>query len=57
MSEKRYVIGGRDGWLKVKREPIGQVIALPEYLLVEFSYNKNGRDYFKVLEGCVSAAQ
>lgn len=52
MGEKRFVIGGNDGWLKVKREPSGQVIALPEYLQVEFSRNKDGRDFFKALEGC-----
>jgi hypothetical protein len=39
MGEKRHVIGGTDGWLKVRREPSGQIIALPEYLHVEFSHN------------------
>lgn len=51
MSDKRHVIGGFDGWLNVKREPTGQVIALPEYLQVEFGHAKDGRDFFQVLEG------
>lgn len=51
MSEKRHVIGGADGWLNVKREPTGEIVALPEYLHVEVSHNKDGRDYFKALEG------
>jgi hypothetical protein len=54
MSEKRYISGGSNGWLNVKREPSGQVIALPEYLAVEFLHNKNGRDHFKVSEGVES---
>jgi hypothetical protein len=51
VSEKRHVIGGVDGWLNVKREPTEQVIALPEYLLVEFDHAKDSRDFFAVLEG------
>lgn len=51
MAEKRYVVGGHDGWLNVKREPTGSTVALPEFLRVEFSEAKNGRDYFMVLEG------
>jgi hypothetical protein len=51
MGEKRHVIGGTDGWLKVRREPSGQIIALPEYLHVEFSHNKDGRDFFEAVEG------
>jgi len=51
MAEKRHVIGGNDGWLNVKREPGGSIVALPEYLQVEFSHNRDGRDFFKALEG------
>ena len=36
MGEKRHVIGGNDGWLNVRREPSGQIIALIEYSQVEF---------------------
>ena len=31
MAEKRYVVGGHDGWLNVKREPSGLVVAIPEF--------------------------
>ena len=51
MAEKRYVVGGHDGWLKVKREPSGSVIAVPEYLQVELTASKDGRDSFTILEG------
>ena len=51
MSEKRYIVGGMDGWLNIKREPSGQVIALPEFLQVDLTESKEGRDYFTVLEG------
>lgn len=51
MAEKRYVVGGRDGWLKVKREPSGSVIAVPEHLQVELTASKDGRDSFTILEG------
>ena len=51
MAEKRYVVGGHDGWLNVKREPSGAIIAMPEYLQVSLSESKEGRDYFTPLEG------
>jgi hypothetical protein len=51
MAEKRYVVGGTDGWLNVKREPSAVIIAVPEYLQVEVTKSENGRDYFTVLEG------
>lgn len=51
MSERRHIVGGHDGWLNVRREPGGMVIALAEYLQVEFSHNKGGRDFFKTQEG------
>lgn len=51
MAEKCYTVGGRDGWLKIKPEPAGMDIAVPEYLQVERTTSKNGRDYFTVLEG------
>jgi hypothetical protein len=51
MVEKRYTIGGTDGWLNVKREPSGVVIAVPEHLQVEYGSTNNGRDYFTILEG------
>ena len=51
MSEKRYIVGGRDGWLNIKRELSGIIIAVPEYLQVELITTKDGRDYFTILEG------
>lgn len=51
MPEKRYLIGGADGWLNVKREPSGVIVAIPEYTQAELEATENGRDHFKVLEG------
>ena len=51
MSEKRYIVGGRDGWLNIKRELSGIIIAVPEYLQVELITTKDDRDYFTILEG------
>lgn len=51
MPEDRYVVGGKDGWLNVKREPSGNIIALPEFVKVRFNSSEAGRDYFTVLEG------
>jgi hypothetical protein len=51
LSDKRYVIGGADGWLNVKRERSGEIIGLPEYLQVEVRSSEDDRDHFTVLEG------
>ncbi|RUT64359.1 hypothetical protein CKG00_14260 (plasmid) [Morganella morganii] len=51
MADLRYVTGGTDGWLNVKREPAQNIIALPGTLKVDVTSNKNGRDYFTALEG------
>ncbi len=51
MSDKHYTVGGGDGWLNIKSEPGGQIIAVPEYLLVDLITSKDGRDFFSVLEG------
>jgi hypothetical protein len=51
MSDNRYVAAGMDGWLNVKREPSGIVVALPEFTKVEVTSSQNGRDYFVVQEG------
>jgi hypothetical protein len=51
MAERRYIGSTADGWLRVKPEPSGEIVSLPEYLQVEFSSTSNGRDYFTVLEG------
>lgn len=51
MPEKRYIVGGSDGWLLIKPEPAGVNISVPEYLQVELTSSNNGRDYITVLEG------
>lgn len=51
MSDKKYVAAGMDGWLNVKREPSGIVVALPEFTRVEVTASENERDYFIVQEG------
>ncbi|HLU01477.1 MAG TPA: hypothetical protein VKZ94_01860 [Advenella sp.] len=48
---EKHIRGSSDGWLNVRREPEGTLVALPEYLLVEYDATHVGRDYFKVLEG------
>jgi hypothetical protein len=52
---KVYVLPTSDGWLNVRLEPSGQVIAIPEYLAVDLdSTRQDGagkRDYFTILEG------
>jgi hypothetical protein len=54
--DQRYIDGDSTGWLQVRRAT-GAVIALPEYLKVEFLERKKDprtneiRDYFKILEG------
>jgi hypothetical protein len=40
-----------DGWLNVKREPSGEIVALPEFTKVEVALSQDGRDYFVVQEG------
>lgn len=51
MADKRYLVGGGDGWLNIKREPSGAIIAAPEYLQVELTSSSAGRDYFTATEG------
>ena len=51
MSGNRYVAGGMDGWLNVKREPSGAIVALPELIKVNVTSSQDDRDYFVVQEG------
>ncbi len=51
MSVKRYAVGGTDGWLNIKREPSGTVVAIPEYLRVDHERASEGRDHFRPTEG------
>lgn len=47
----RYVSTDNTGWLRVKLEPAGKIISLPQYIKVTFSERRNGRDYFNIEEG------
>ena len=51
MASKHYTVGGADGWLNIKSEPSGKIIAVSEYLQVDLTSTKDGRDFFTILEG------
>ena len=51
MPGRGYVVGDSSGWLRVKSEGSGIVVALPDYLKVDIGEVKNGREQFVVLEG------
>lgn len=51
LSERRYILGGTDGWLRIRAEPSGQIVAVPELLRVDLTHTKEGRDHFTVIEG------
>lgn len=51
MGSKRNIIGGSDGWLRIKVEPQGEIVSVPHHLQVELSSTTGGRDFFTVLEG------
>lgn len=51
MASKRNIIGGNDGWLNIKIEPSGEIVAVPEHLQIDLTESRHGRDYFTVLEG------
>jgi hypothetical protein len=51
MAARRYTSAGMDGWLNVRREPSGIIIALPEHIATELESTSNGRDYFIAREG------
>ncbi len=46
-----HVVGGRSGWLRIKLEPSGIEVSLPEYLKIDITKSKEGREYFTILEG------
>jgi len=46
-----HVVGGRSGWLRTKLEPSGIEVSLPEYLKIDITESKDGREYFTILEG------
>lgn len=54
MAERRYTSAGTDGWLNVRREPSGAIVALPEHIATEIESSSNGRDHFIVKEGVES---
>jgi hypothetical protein len=49
--EQRYIATDNSGWLRVKLEPNGTIVPLPQCLKVAFSERRNGRDYFMIEEG------
>lgn len=49
--EMRYISTDISGWLRVKLEPAGNIIPLPQYLKVSYRERKNNRDYFHINEG------
>lgn len=49
--EMRYIATDESGWLRVKLEPSGSIVPLPQYLKVTFLERRSGRDHFKVDEG------
>ena len=51
MASRRNIIGGSDGWLRIKLEPSGEIVSVPEHLQVELSGSSQGRDFLTVLEG------
>jgi hypothetical protein len=51
MAQVGYVVGGSDGWLRVRREGDGGIVALPSYLKVEIGEVRQDRQHFRVLEG------
>lgn len=51
MPGKGYVVGDSSGWLRVKSEGSGIIVALPAYLKIDIGEIKNGREPFTVQEG------
>lgn len=51
MGSKRNIIGGNDGWLRIKTEPRAEIVSVPGHLQIELSATRDGRDFFTVLEG------
>lgn len=51
MSDIGYIAGGSNGWLNIKKEPAGSVVAVPQFLSVEIGENRAGREYFSPREG------
>lgn len=49
--EDRYITTDQSGWLRVKLEPSGEVVSLPQFLKVCFELRQGGRDYFGIVEG------
>ncbi|HSW04169.1 hypothetical protein [Aquabacterium sp.] len=51
MPDIGYIAGAADGWLNIRREPGAAVVAVPQYLSVDITENRQGREYFSVREG------
>jgi hypothetical protein len=51
MAQIGYVVGGSDGWLRVRKDSDGAIVSLPAYLKVELGQTSQGRQHFRALEG------
>ncbi len=49
--EKCYISAPGNGWLTTKREPTGELVAVPNFLQCELVKTSLGREYFKPTEG------
>ncbi|MBV8271310.1 MAG: hypothetical protein JO067_03460 [Cupriavidus sp.] len=59
MSVKRgpgYIVGGSDGWLRVRRHISATIISLPEFLRIDITDVRDGRIHFVVREGVHSGS-
>lgn len=51
-----YIVGGSDGWLRVRRGAAGAIISLPEFLRIEIADVRDGQIHFVVKEGVETGA-
>lgn len=51
MGNRRNIIGGRDGWMRIRIEPSGEIVTVPEHLQVDLERSTGDRDFFTVIEG------
>jgi len=59
MSVKRgpgYIVGGSDGWLRVRRHISATIISLPEFLHIDITDVQDGRIHFIVKEGVAAGS-
>ena len=54
MAETRFVVGGPDGWLRVRKDLGGEVVSIAEYTKVQLTAQRSGRDHFTPIEGVLA---